>query len=105
MKKRCRWGVAALVLLMVCAIAVPAIAESWLTYYGAKDLKQSSSRSVYVIRLQKDLVLAGCGNLEADGYFGEATLRAVKRFQAKHNLTVDGIAGDATKKELWNTVH
>lgn len=105
MKKRCRWDIVVLVGLMVCAIAVPAIAESWQTYYGTEPLKQSKTWSIYVTRLQKDLSDTGCGELEIDGYFGEATLKVVKRFQAKHNLTVDGVVGDATKKELWNAVH
>lgn len=105
MKKRCRWDIVVLVGLMVCAIAVPAIAESWQTYYGTQPLKQSKTWSIYVTRLQKDLSIAGYGNMEINGYFGKGTLDAVKQFQSDYKLTVDGVVGDATKKELWNAVH
>lgn len=39
-----------------------------------------------------------CGN--ADGIFGEKTENAVKRFQADHSLSIDGIAGEATQDAL-----
>lgn len=35
------------------------------------------------------------------GYFGDATVRAVKRFQAKHNLKPDGIVGAGTWAKLF----
>lgn len=36
------------------------------------------------------------GSAGADGWFGEGTLKAVKRFQSDKGLTVDGIIGSAT---------
>jgi putative chitinase len=38
--------------------------------------------------------------LDADGDFGPGTERAVKAWQAEHNLTADGIVGPATMKAM-----
>jgi len=48
-----------------------------------------------VILVQEYLIACGY-ELESDGYFGELTDVAVKDFQKKNNLTVDGIVGDET---------
>lgn len=41
-----------------------------------------------------------CGKYGADGEFGSGTLSAVRNFQRKHNLTVDGIIGANTWSKL-----
>jgi cell wall-associated NlpC family hydrolase len=41
----------------------------------------------------------------ADGEFGPVTLRAVKRYQAKHGLLVDGQVGDHTRASLHLTLN
>lgn len=38
--------------------------------------------------------------LKPDGYFGKSTHEALIKFQLKHDLTGDGIAGDATLQKL-----
>ncbi len=48
-----------------------------------------------VILIQEYLIALGY-ELEGDGYFGELTDKAVKDFQDKNGLTVDGIVGDET---------
>ena len=55
----------------------------------------------YVLRLQKELIARGYMSGEATGYYGEITVAAVKKFQEKKNLEVDGIAGVATQKALF----
>lgn len=52
--------------------------------------------------LQWELVKAGY-DIEIDGSFGPATDTAVKDFQKKYNLEVDGIVGTNTRKVLTQT--
>jgi peptidoglycan hydrolase-like protein with peptidoglycan-binding domain len=40
-------------------------------------------------------------HIPADGIYGRATVRAVRRFQRHHGLTPDGVAGPATRRALW----
>lgn len=49
--------------------------------------------------LQSELRLAGF-DLVADGHFGEATEAAVKSFQQRAGLVVDGVAGEKTRAAL-----
>ena len=57
------------------------------------------SKGTKVKELQTKLNKVG-NNLVVDGSFGSATEKAVKEFQKKYNLTVDGIAGPNTIKKL-----
>lgn len=57
--------------------------------------------------LQHELIHHGCmaeknkkGKSNVDGYFGNDTLSAVKDFQTKSKITVDGIVGVVTRKYL-----
>lgn len=57
-----------------------------------------SAHSSAVKTAQQRLIAHGydVGSAGADGWFGEGTLKAVKRFQSDKGLTVDGIIGPAT---------
>ena len=59
---------------------------------------RSGSSGAYVRVLQTRLIELGysCGTAGADGDFGAATLAAVKSFQQKNNLSVDGVVGEKT---------
>lgn len=59
-------------------------------------------RSNAVKDLQEKLIKLGydVGRDGADGQFGLNTLAAVKKFQRKHNLVVDGEVGDMTRAAL-----
>ncbi|WP_338627740.1 peptidoglycan-binding protein (plasmid) [Clostridium baratii] len=72
------------------------------TDYG--ELIKMGSSGPQVAEIQRLLIKAGyeVGSSGADGMFGQGTYNAVKRFQADHNLGVDGIVGSATKKALKN---
>ncbi|MBK1874581.1 N-acetylmuramidase family protein [Marinobacter sp. 1-3A] len=52
-----------------------------------------------VMLLQQKLIATGA-KIEADGWFGDATEKAVVRFQKQAGLFVDGIAGEATVAAL-----
>lgn len=60
---------------------------------------RSGSKGQKVRELQALLVRAGY-SVNVDGDFGPATERAVKAFQIKNKLEVDGVAGPRTMEEL-----
>jgi peptidoglycan hydrolase-like protein with peptidoglycan-binding domain len=79
--------------LAVATFVVPGAASTATA--DAKPLKKGS-HGVRVKVLQRDLGLS-----PADGIFGKGTYKAVRRFQRRHRLTVDGIVGTVT----WRLVH
>lgn len=54
-----------------------------------------------VTKLQRALKSAGYYSGECDGYYGEDTENAVRRFQRDKGLTQDGKAGPATQRYLY----
>ena len=62
-------------------------------------LKRGSTGGA-VVTLQNKLNALGFNCGKADGTFGTQTDMAVRQFQAKYNLSVDGIAGSATLTKL-----
>jgi len=59
-----------------------------------------------VSELQKKLILVGekLPRFGADGGFGDETVTAVKAFQARAKLVVDGIVGEATQTALQKAI-
>lgn len=62
--------------------------------YGQKD-------SIAVWNLQIMLRDLGQNPGTIDGNFGDNTEAAVRAFQKKYGLSIDGIVGKATKAEIW----
>lgn len=60
---------------------------------------QSGATGTDVERLQRDLSQLGY-QVAVNGEFSQSTLSAVKKFQQDHNLTVDGIVGPQTGRQL-----
>ncbi len=58
------------------------------------------SRGDQVMFLQKVLIDRGFMNVDATGYFGVVTLKAVKDFQKAHNITPTGFVGPITRASL-----
>lgn len=67
------------------------------------DTLKTGSSGTSVKNLQAKLISMGYLNSKVTGYYGNQTKEAVKKFQAKNGLKVDGIAGNATKKALLKT--
>ncbi|MBL8916213.1 MAG: D-alanyl-D-alanine carboxypeptidase family protein [Archangium sp.] len=59
-----------------------------------------NSRGSQVVRLQKELKAAGFNPGPTDGIFGRGTQRAVRAYQSKYRLGVDGIVGPRTWSKL-----
>jgi peptidoglycan hydrolase-like protein with peptidoglycan-binding domain len=57
-----------------------------------------NSRGAQVTRLQRELKAAGFNPGAVDGAFGRNTERAVRAYQARYRLQVDGVVGPRT----WN---
>lgn len=62
---------------------------------------QRGHHGTLVEKLQKELKAAGYYTGTADGFFGEGTENAVKAFQRAKGLMVDGVAGTATLRRLY----
>ena len=73
--------------------------------YSAETLSKYGSRGNEVTQIQTKLKRWGYYNGSIDGIYGSKTLEAVRYFQRKNGLTVDGIAGTATLRAMgiYNT--
>ena len=85
--------------ILVALIFMSASALS--SYISEKEatspvLSKYGSRGAEVRSIQQKLKNWGYYNGDVDGIFGSQTQAAVKAFQRKNGLTVDGIAGPAT---------
>ncbi len=63
-------------------------------------LSKLGSRGTEVQQIQQKLQSLGIYSGSVDGIYGTQTMNAVKNFQSRKGLTVDGIAGPATLKAL-----
>ncbi|QLE56927.1 peptidoglycan-binding protein [Nostoc sp. TCL26-01] len=81
--------------------------KTWQALYkgGAVNLPtlQNGSQGELVVALQQRLYIAGYYTGLIDGDFSLLTQAAVKSFQFRHKLKVDGIVGDRTWFTLSNT--
>ncbi len=67
---------------------------------SVEALSKYGSRGSEVTQIQTKLKRWGYYNGNVDGIYGTQTVNAVKYFQRKNGLTVDGIAGPATLKAM-----
>lgn len=95
----CRTRIAVIALALACGLMAPTAAQAdTASSTGAMSteivLKQGD-RGKAVASVQRKLRIS-----PADGNFGPATARAVKRFQKRKGLDADGIVGPATRRAL-----
>ena len=88
--------------ILMSLIIIPA-PDAQAAYLGDRVLKQSM-QGYDVKQLQQDLTWLGYDTGGIDGIFGPKTLSAVKQFQYKNTLTVDGIVGKQTSATIIDQV-
>lgn len=83
--------------IYTCTITAPVLKK------GDKDTSKGGDKGVTVSMLQKGIEKNGIslGSWGCDGDFGSATENAVKKFQQKCNITVDGVVGHDTWQILF----
>lgn len=89
--KRKILGIIILAILMVTFVTTLS-----LQYNEVEALSKYGSRGTEVRTIQEKLKRWGYYNGSVDGIYGSQTVAAVKRFQQKNGLQVDGIAGTQT---------
>ena len=84
------------VIIIIFAISM----FSMVSIYSVQALSKYGSRGNEVTQIQSKLKRWGYYSGNVDGIYGSQTQEAVKYFQRKNGLTVDGIAGPATLKAM-----
>lgn len=79
------------------------LVQLFSTSYKKPALSYYGSSGDEVIKIQKKLSQWDYYSDAIDGIYGDKTFRAVKRFQSRNNLSVDGIAGPETLSALGIT--
>lgn len=91
-----------IIIVSIVAFLAVAITVLGLFLEGAsvETLSKYGSRGSEVTQIQTKLKRWGYYSGNVDGIYGTQTVNAVKYFQRKNGLTVDGIAGPATLKAM-----
>lgn len=95
MKKRNRIFIVALLIGIIVSIFLFVVKIK-----SVQAISRYGSRGDEVIQIQTKLKNWGYYNGSVDGVYGSGTLAAVKSFQKKNGLTVDGIAGKKTLEAM-----
>ena len=91
------------IISMIIIILTFAIFISYNIFFRNNEVEALSkygSRGDEVTQIQTKLKRWGYYTGNIDGIYGTKTVEAVKYFQRKNGLTVDGIAGPATLKAM-----
>ena len=101
-KERCRLKQIKYILisLVICSISYSFINQGESTQAFSTQILERGAFGDDVIELQARLQFIGYYKSEIDGKFGYSTYWALRNFQEKYGLPVDGLLGEATKKKL-----
>ena len=108
MKNAKKLLVLTLVVMSVLVVAVSAMAADWSDRYSDITLYKNTQGDVddYIRHVQTDINTYYANytayQIVVDGYYGDNTVAAVKRFQSNMGLSSDGFTGPATKAKLWD---
>lgn len=87
-------------LIIILVVMVLFVSYNVFFRDGSQALSKYGSRGNEVTQIQTKLKRWGYYSGSVDGIYGSQTVAAVKYFQRKNGLTVDGIAGPATLKAM-----
>lgn len=87
-------------IMLLIVLVITLITTLSLQYNKVEALSKYGSRGTEVRTIQEKLKRWGYYNGNVDGIYGSQTVSAVKKFQQKNGLTVDGIAGTNTLKAM-----
>ncbi|QGU96059.1 spore cortex-lytic enzyme [Clostridium bovifaecis] len=101
MKSRLRWKRIS-VLIIVIMFSYVSTSHMIVPYFNSVKTQayRYGSKDAIVTEIQRRLIAWGYYKGDMDGKYGYETYLAVKEFQRKHGLIVDGVAGDATLAAL-----
>jgi len=80
-----------------------AVSSSTTTTTATDNTLRSGSKGSEVKELQQRLKELGYYTGSVDGVYGSGTIKAVRAFQERNRLTVDGVAGPSTQKVLYSS--
>ena len=86
--------------LILLVLIIAFVTTLSMKYNEVEALSKYGSRGSEVSTIQEKLKRWGYYNGSVDGIYGSQTVSAVKKFQQKNGLTVDGIAGTQTLKAM-----
>ena len=89
-----------LIIVFTISIGILLIYNIFFTNTEVEALSKYGSRGSEVTQIQTKLKRWGYYNGNIDGIYGSQTVAAVKSFQKKNGLTVDGIAGTKTLQAM-----
>jgi len=103
-KERCRLKQIKYILisLVICTASYALLNQEQPTQAFSAQILERGAYGDDVIELQARLQYIGYYTSEIDGKFGYSTYWALRNFQEKYGLPVDGMLGEKTKKKLVN---